>query len=57
VRQIFGKQGSIGRGEAKSEALSEASAIDLETLARVLAVQLGQYDTLELIKHLVSRVQ
>lgn len=43
--------------EAKPEALFEASSGDLETLARALADQLGQYETLELVKHLVSRVQ
>ncbi len=56
VRQTNGKREKMDPCEAKPEALFEASSGDLETLARALADQLGQYETLELIKHLVSRV-
>ena len=57
VRQTNGKRKKIESCEAKPEALFEASSGDLEALARALANQFGQYETLELIKHLVSRVQ
>ena len=43
--------------KAKLEAATETSASDLENLAEVLADQLGQHETFELIKHLLSRVQ
>jgi hypothetical protein len=55
--QTSQKRSPVFKGEAKPEALFEASSSDLENLARALANQLGQYETLELIKHLVSRVQ
>ena len=57
VLQTNGKRKKTQPCEAKPEALFEASSSDLENLARVLADQLGNYDTFELIKHLVSRVQ
>ena len=57
VIQTNGKRKKTQPCEAKPEALFEASSSDLENLARVLADQLGNYDTFELIKHLVSRVQ
>ena len=57
LRLTNGKCKRMEPCEAKPEALLEASSGDLETLARALANQLGQYETLELIKHLVSRVQ
>jgi hypothetical protein len=57
VLQTRGKRKKKQPGEAKPEAPSEASAIDPENLAEILADQLGRYDTLELIKQLVSRVQ
>ena len=57
VLQTLGKSKKKQPGEAKPEAPSEASVIDPENLAEILADQLGRYDTLELIKQLVSRVQ
>ncbi len=57
VLQTRGKRKKKQPGEAKPEAPSEASVIDPENLAEILADQLGRYDTLELIKQLVSRVQ
>ena len=56
-RRINGKRKKTQPCEAKPEALFEASSSDLENLARALVDQLGNYDTFELIKHLVSRVQ
>ena len=57
-KNVLTKFGSEAkRLEAKSEALFEASFSDLGDLSEALAVQLGRHDTLELIKHLLSRVQ
>ena len=56
-RRINGKRKKTQPCEAKPEAPSETSSRDLESLARALADQLGQHETFELIKHLVSRLQ
>ena len=57
VLQTSQKRTRAVKSEAKPEAATETSASDLENLAEVLADQLGQHETFELIKHLLSRVQ
>ena len=57
MRQTNRKHKKMEPCEAKPEALFEASFSDLGDLSEALAFQLGRHDTLELIKHLLSRVQ